>query len=97
MRKIVLLVLLISSILALNTLSCKKVETLPEGNISIVKLDNVSSIPADYGSLVSVTINPTFPRISQLWFQDNEGTIRMVSVGTIDKAILDKVMVIPRS
>ena len=97
MRKTVLLMLLISSILALNFLSCKKVETIPEGNLALVKLENLNSIPSEYGTLVSVTINPTFPRISQLWFQDNEGTIRMVSVGTIDKAILEQVMVIPRS
>jgi hypothetical protein len=97
MRKILFLVLMTSFLLALNSLSCNKVETVPEGRITIVKLDNVSSIPADYGSLVSVTINPTFARVSQLWFEDKDGTIRIVSVGTIDKAILDKVMVIPRS
>ena len=97
MRKSVLLVLLISSILALNFLSCKKVETIPEGNLNLVKLENLNSIPTDYGSLVSVTVNPAFPKVFQLWFEDKDGTIRIVTIAPLEKAIFKDVIMIPRS
>jgi hypothetical protein len=37
-----------------------------------------SSVPAKWGNLVTVTINPAYTDVWQLWFQDSTGSIRVV-------------------
>lgn len=36
------------------------------------------SIPASWGNLVTVTVNPAFSDVEQLWFQDSTRQIRFV-------------------
>ena len=79
--------LFISCILMLCTLlfiSCTRVEVAQQptqGELQQIKLAKLDSIPMEYGSLIGVTPNKEYPRWAQLWFQDNNGTIRIVSVG----------------
>lgn len=42
------------------------------------ELPGDGSIPAHYGDLVSVSSLNEYPNTVQLWFQDEEGTLRMV-------------------
>ena len=54
---------------------------LPEPNVSgdkpvaIENLPVAGSIPAEWGDLVAVTVNPSFSYQYQLWFQDEQGNI----------------------
>jgi hypothetical protein len=62
-----------------SVVSCRKIET-PTGAAAIPSqsLRGTTSIPANWGQLVSVSSETTNPDLVQLWFQDNSGTIRMV-------------------
>ena len=60
-------------------LICMSCERLPK-QISGTDLTDLSSIPASYGNLISVTSIPAYPEWVQMWFQDTAGTIRIVRV-----------------
>lgn len=92
-----LLILLIVVSLCSASISCSRVEESVQGNLQTVKLTKPDSIPIEYGSLVSVTANPQFSRWAQLWFVDDDETIRVVTVGYFDKIMQEKVTVIPRN
>ncbi len=53
-------------------------ESLPgmPGSVADQRLDDSLSIPAEWGTLAGVDNDPTFTR---LWFEDEEGTIRLVA------------------
>lgn len=92
--------LFISLILLLSAfplISCSRVQAPAQGELKTVKLKKLDAIPLEYGSLFGVTANPEFPRWAQLWFEDDDGTIRVVSVGFFDRKILENVTVIPRN
>ena len=42
------------------------------------KLTEIHSIPAEWGDLIAVTRHATFPRAHRLWFQDEDGNIRVI-------------------
>ena len=60
--------------------SCTRLppESLPgmPGSVALQSLDDSLSIPAEWGTLAGVDNDPTFTR---LWFEDEEGTIRLVA------------------
>ena len=79
--------------------SCSRIDVAQQsqkGNLQQVKLAKQDSIPMEYGSLVGVTPNKEYPRWAQLWFQDDSGIIRIVSVGFFDQSVHENVTVIPR-
>jgi len=77
---------------------CARVqEQSGKGELKTVELKALDAIPKDYGSLVSVTANPEFPKWAQLWFEDENGIIRVVSVGFFDQKIMNSVTEIPRN
>ena len=86
------LFLIISSLL-----SCTRVQEPVQGTLGTIKLKSLNAIPMEYGSLVGVTANPEDSRWAQLWFEDDDKTIRVVSVGFFDRQILEKVTLIPRN
>jgi hypothetical protein len=55
------------------------------------------SIPAEWGDLVAVTVNPTFPIQYQLWFQDEQGAVRLVVFDNRSKQLLTESRLFPRS
>jgi len=77
-RKELLIILLIMFFLPL---SCTRLDqATPTGTTSLAmeELPADGSIPAHYGDLVSVISLDEYPNMAHLWFQDGEGTIRMV-------------------
>ncbi len=74
-------------------ISCES--TTPVVDMSVVS--QLQSIPAEYGALVSVTTLPEYSNWMQLWFQDDQGTIRMVRVQFISNLIHNDVVVIARN
>jgi hypothetical protein len=42
-------------------------------------LPDSTSVPASWGNLVSVTVNPAFTDVPTLWFQDGTGRIHLVN------------------
>ena len=96
MKKLLILLILLS-LCSASLISCSRVEEYVQGNLQTVKLTKPDSIPIEYGSLVSVTANPQFSRWAQLWFVDDDETIRVVTVGYFDKIMQEKVTVIPRN
>jgi len=73
--------------------SCERTTT--EMDMSVVS--ELQSIPAEYGALVDVTAMDEYPNWVQLWFQDDQGVIRMVRVQFIANLIHNDVKVITRN
>jgi hypothetical protein len=60
--------------------SCRKLEPPAAATgVPTQSLRGTSSIPAAWGRLVSVTTESTYPDLMQLWFQDDNGNVRMVA------------------
>jgi hypothetical protein len=79
--------------------SCAKVgEPGPGEQKSVLEnLTKPDSIPANWGKLVSVSSSPGLEYWVQLWFQDDEGTIRVVRYNVRDNFLSSKASVIPRN
>ena len=78
--------------------SCAK---LPESEIEkgLVALEEFrfdGSIPAEFGNLVSVSNSPKTPTWFQLWFQDENGSLRMVYYDRYANVIFPSARLIPR-
>ena len=74
-------IFLILVILIFLSLSCAKIEqpVAPgEGGLDFKALPSPNSIPLEYGNLVSVSSVAGLPYSVQLWFQDENGILRMV-------------------
>lgn len=69
---------------------------LEEGDITIERLAESNSIPATWGNLVSVSHRPDFEHIFQLWFQDDDGNIRMIPYNMNSSRLLQNALYIPR-
>jgi len=77
MKKYSLIFLIVLVSIAL-LFSCQRVDESAD-----LKFDETivqKGIPLEYGSLVSVTTQAEWPGWAQLWFEDDENTIRMVRV-----------------
>jgi len=92
-----LLFIFLITLIAFPLISCTRVKERAKGELKTVKLKKLDAIPIEYGSLVGATANPEFPSWAQLWFEDDERTIRVVSVGFFDQIINKNVTVIPRN
>jgi hypothetical protein len=96
MKKQFLIIYILSFSVFIFT-SCARVQEPVKGDLKTIELKTLDAIPAYYGSLISVTANPEYSRWAQLWFEDDDGIIRVVSVGFFDQKIMNTVTEIPRN
>jgi hypothetical protein len=90
---------LVVMVLVLLPLSCTKIdEQAPagQGNVAIETLPVKNSIPLEWGNLVSVTVTPEAGAFFQLWFQDEQGNLRLVLYHARTNSLMDIVRFIPR-
>ena len=90
---------LILMILVLMPSSCAKLDQpSPKGESVIVKeaLPATDSIPKKYGNLVSVSSVAEYPAWVQLWFQDENGNLRIVPYSIRDNRFAGSVRLIPQ-
>ena len=90
---------LLVMLLVLLPLSCTKIgEEAPtgQGNVAIETLPVKNSIPLEWGNLVSVTVTPEAGAFFQLWFQDEQGNLRLVLYHARTNSLMDIVRFIPR-
>jgi len=72
---------LVAGVSALLSASCAKLSESPEAaqkGVKAVELTDDSTVPAEWGDLTAVSSVAESPGYLQLWFQDTEGTVRMV-------------------
>jgi hypothetical protein len=95
MKHVALLLFMLVFILC----SCQRIEQAPvaQGELKKVLLEDITGIPSEYGTLISVTTHAQYEGWSQLWFVDSTNTIRMVRVQFHDNRIHNSVLVIPRN
>jgi hypothetical protein len=95
MKHITLLIFMLVFILC----SCQRIDQryAVKGELKSVLLENVDGVPAEYGTLISVTTHAQYEGWSQLWFVDENNTIRMVRIQFHDNRIHESVLVIPRN
>ena len=86
------IVIVMAIVILVGAISCSRIE--PEVDNSY--LSELKGIPAEYGALISVTNLEHYPNWFQLWFQDEEGTIRMVRVQIFSGQMHQDVKVLPR-
>ncbi len=86
-------VLIAVALLVLLVSSCERMN--PAADLS--KVSAIQSIPLEYGALKGVTSTEQYPGWSQLWFQDEGGTIRMVRVNWMGNQQFKEVLTIPRT
>lgn len=77
-------------------------QRIPGESTSAVKLEslkikNLTGIPSEYGPLFAVTANGAHPGWAQLWFLDNQGTIRMVRLDFHNYTLAGNAIAIPRN
>jgi len=85
--------------LVLFLLSCSKLsekKSPEEGKIAVVKMADNSSIPKEWGKLVSVSVKPDSTHVFQLWFQDEDGNIHMTKYNTDLGKLLPNSFLIPQ-
>jgi hypothetical protein len=90
---------LVLVVLVLLVSSCTKLpEWVPagKGSVAIETLQDKGSIPLKYGSLVSVTSSTDAPNAFQLWYQDEQGNVRMVIYDIPSNSLWHHVRFIPR-
>jgi hypothetical protein len=91
MKKLSMLIFATVVLIAV-AISCER--TTPVLDVSgVVELSN---IPANYGSLVSVTTATQFPGWAQLWFQDDMGTIRMIRIQWVEEKMHEEMLILLR-
>jgi len=84
----------------LLVLSCARLEHRPEpteGDIAVVEMPSPDSIPAAWGDLIAVSNSADFAHLFQLWFQDEEGTIRMVGYNLRTNEFQPDIRAFPRN
>ncbi len=67
--------------LALLCLSCTRLPRQASGTVAVEMvqtLQDLGSVPAAWGNLVSAGVDAISPQITRLFFQDEEGAIRVV-------------------
>ncbi len=92
-------IFLIIVILIFLSLSCAKIDqpaAPSEGNLVFKALPSPDSIPLEYGNLISVSSAAGFPHWVQLWFQDENGILRMVRYSIYENRLAKNFHLIPR-
>ena len=85
--------------MAVVSLSCTRLPDRPTlrapGGLPVETLPDSVSVPAAWGNLVGATQGAS-PLITRLWFQDAEGTIRMVMYNNRNSRLVTDASVIRR-
>ena len=86
--------------MAVLSLSCTRLPERPTtlripGGLPVEVLPDSVSVPAAWGNLVGVTQGAS-PLITRLWFQDAEGTVRMVMYNNNNSLLATDAAVIRR-
>ena len=91
-------VVLCLAALCVGLLSCRKLPSAasPAGQLKSEVLTSLDAIPLEYGNLVDVTSDSSFPAWAQLWFEKADKTIVVVRVSWADGAIQSNATIIPR-
>ncbi len=66
------------------------------GSVPAEMLDDALTIPAEWGTLAAVENHPSAPNHTRLWFEDEEGTIRLVAYNRYGSHLQRTVAVIRR-
>jgi CelD/BcsL family acetyltransferase involved in cellulose biosynthesis len=99
-RRSLLLVCCAASCLVVS--SCQRLEDArplainSRGGLPIEHSKYADAIPVEYGDLIGVTSNATYPAWSQAWFMRPDKSIVIVSINSSTGKILDRVVVIAR-
>ena len=87
---------IVISILFLYSCTKIKPQRPEEGSFTLEQLGKLDSIPSTWGKLVAVSNEPDFPNWVQLWFQEEDGKIRMVAYMIGTNQLADTAVLIPR-
>ncbi len=66
------------------------------GGLAVESLEDEVSVPSEWGNLIDVIQHPSLEQITWLWFQDDEGTIRVVRYNTRTTRLSTEAQVIHR-
>ena len=66
------------------------------GGLAVESLEDAVSVPSEWGHLIDVIQHPSLEQITWLWFQDDEGTIRIVWYNTRTSRLSTEATVIHR-
>ena len=94
----IILCLLIGFLVLIN-LSCTKLteeEPVIKGEVNVEELPYKDAIPANWGKLISVSSSPEVAQWVQLWFENEEGQIRMVAYNIIKNRLSTQARVFHR-
>ena len=86
-------------VLLFPIVSCTRLDEGPPKGMVLLgteKLPALDSIPLEWGKLVSVSAAPIYPDLCQLWFQDENGKVRMVPFDIRYSRLVGKAVVVPR-
>ncbi len=79
------------------SVSCRSLDQeAPPGGAPVESLADAVSVPSEWGNLIDVIQHPSREQITFLWFQDDEGTIRIVRYNSRTKQFLTDATVIHR-
>jgi hypothetical protein len=97
LRRLVLLFVCILLVCLIST--CERIpgDNALDTKLESLKITDLKGIPAAYGPLFAVTANGAHPGWAQLWFLDNQGTIRMVRVDFHNYRLAENAIAIPRN
>ena len=91
---------LLVAVLLFPIVSCTRLkdESPPKGMVLLgrEKLPALDSVPLEWGKLVSVSATPIYPEYFQLWFQDENGKVRMVPFDMRNARLADQAVIVPR-
>jgi len=80
-------------------ISCTRISEAPNQKavqLAAEKLPALDSITLEWGKLVSVTTTARYQDLYQLWFQDENGKIRVAGFDIKDSCLIPVATVIPR-
>ncbi len=90
---------LVVTVLALLPLSCTKIPQWAgpgKGSVAMETLPSKDSIPSKWGNLVSATASPDVRYGFELWFQDEQGNLRMAVYDLLTNTLHPNARFIPR-
>jgi hypothetical protein len=93
-----MLIALAAVTLGLGVTACERLATpqKPAATLTPEPMPFVDAIPAEFGSLVSVTVDSARPHSVQLWFQKPDQTVVMVYADYRNHFISPTCLVFPR-
>ncbi len=79
------------------SVSCRRLDQeAPPGGAQVEALADAVSVPSEWGNLIDVVQHPTLTQTTWLWFQDDDGTIRVLRYNTLTSRLSTEAIVIHR-